>query len=270
MALFKRKTPLEKEWERLQKRESKFLQSRADKKESALDALLAEKMPDRLQETLNTAFLKAFTLIFEKGTGIIEKTYRREKLEREHIADRYVGELDPSRKNLRAHGKKAARTGTGNMLLSGAAGIGMGVLGIGLPDIPLFTAQLLRNLYEIALRYGYGYESERERGFILLLIRGGLSYGEKLQAVNEQTDRLIAGESLEVPLDDLIADAAEALSRELLYMKFLQGVPVIGAVGGAYDLVYMKRINEYAALKYQRRFLHDRRTQGGEHVSSKT
>ena len=48
------------------------------------------------------------------------------------------------------------------------------------------------------------------------------------------------------------------LSKELLYMKFLQGVPVIGAVGGAYDVIYMKQISEYANLKYQRRFLQEK------------
>lgn len=38
-------------------------------------------------------------------------------------------------------------------------------------------------------------------------------------------------------------------------MKFLQGIPVVGAVGGIYDAVYMKRITEYANLKYKKRFL---------------
>ena len=38
-------------------------------------------------------------------------------------------------------------------------------------------------------------------------------------------------------------------------MKFLQGIPVVGAVGGLYDAVYMKRINDYANLKYKKRFL---------------
>ena len=37
-------------------------------------------------------------------------------------------------------------------------------------------------------------------------------------------------------------------------MKFLQGLPIVGALGGAYDAVYMKRINDYARLKYRRRF----------------
>ena len=54
---------------------------------------------------------------------------------------------------------------------------------------------------------------------------------------------------------DQITKTAAGLSKELLYMKFLQGIPVVGAVGGLYDAVYMKRNNEYANLKYKKRFL---------------
>lgn len=45
-------------------------------------------------------------------------------------------------------------------------------------------------------------------------------------------------------------------------MKFLQGVPVVGAVGSAYDVVYMKHISEYARIKYQKRFLLRCKAQG--------
>ena len=255
MALFQRKTPLEKEWIRLQKREKNFLRDRMNKKEGTLDAMLAGKVPDRLQETLSHAFRKTFALIFEKGTGIIEKTYRKDRLEKENAADRDTVRNLQTKKTLRASAKKAVRTGRGNMLLSGAAGIGMGVIGVGLPDIPLFTAQLLRNLYEIALRYGYGYESAREKSFILLLIRGGLSHGDELLAINAHIDRVIGNAAGKNRVEEEIGYAADALSRELLYMKFLQGIPIVGAVGGAYDLLCMKRINEYANLKYQRRYL---------------
>lgn len=83
----------------------------------------------------------------------------------------------------------------------------MGVLGIGLPDIPVFTGMIPEG------------------------------YQEKEQI--EQT--------------------AGALSKELLYMKFLQGIPVPGAVGGAYNAIYMKRIAEYAGLKYRHRYLNAQR-----------
>ena len=52
-----------------------------------------------------------------------------------------------------------------------------------------------------------------------------------------------------------IKETAGMFSRELLYMKFLQGIPIVGIVGGMYDAVYMKQVTEYAELKYRRRFL---------------
>ena len=53
----------------------------------------------------------------------------------------------------------------------------------------------------------------------------------------------------------VLSKTSSLLSKELLYMKFLQGIPIAGAVGGIYDAVYMKRVTEYANLKYKRRFL---------------
>ena len=60
-------------------------------------------------------------------------------------------------------------------------------------------------------------------------------------------------------MDECIRKAAAALSRELLYMKFLQGIPVVGAVGGAYDVIYMKQVNKFGELKYRRRFLEEKK-----------
>lgn len=42
---------------------------------------------------------------------------------------------------------------------------------------------------------------------------------------------------------------------KLSYMKFLQGIPIAGIIGGMYDAVYLKRIADYADMKYKRRFL---------------
>ena len=36
-----------------------------------------------------------------------------------------------------------------------------------------------------------------------------------------------------------IKETSAVLSGELLYMKFLQGIPVAGVIGGAYDSVYL-------------------------------
>ena len=43
-------------------------------------------------------------------------------------------------------------------------------------------------------------------------------------------------------------------------MKFLQGIPIVGAAGGAYDAIYMKKVVKYAEMKYRRRFYEKQRT----------
>ena len=130
----------------------------------------------------------------------------------------------------------------------------MGALGVGLPDIAVFTGLMLKNIYEIALSYGYGYDSPEERAFILRVIFGAVSYGDELRLADRELNALIDGEGGgETDMDALIARAAGGLSKELLYMKFLQGIPVVGVVGGVCDAVYMKRLTRYAQLKYRRR-----------------
>ena len=252
MRLFDKRTPLQKEWEKLEVQEQRFLQKRSEKRESILNQKLEEKIPPKLQKTLDTAFAKAFALIFEKGTGVIEKTYQRTKLEQDYQVRQYMADVKQNSKSLRSFSKKARDTGTKNLLLSGVSGIGMGVLGIGLPDIPVFTGMILKNIYETALQYGYSYESREEKYFILLLIRGAVSYGDTLCEI----DGILPEEYQD---KEQIEQTAGALSKELLYMKFLQGIPVVGAVGGAYDAVYMKRITEYAELKYRHRYLAGRK-----------
>ena len=256
MIFVKKKDLWETELQKIEKQEERFLNKRADKKETHLNQFLSEKIPGKVQETLNTAFAKAFTLIFEKGTGVIEKTYNRENMEKNFEINRYAAKLKESKKELRAFSKNASDSGIKNIVLSAVSGIGMGALGVGLPDIPVFTAILLKSIYEIALSYGFAYESEEERYFILLLIQGAVSYGDEMIAVNDQANVYI--ETGKLPdnyiQSEMIGQTARCLSKELLYMKFLQGIPIAGVIGGVHDVVYTKRIVEYAKLKYSRRF----------------
>lgn len=241
-----------------QKKEKKFLDSRREKKESRLNRLLEEKVPDQLQSKLDAAFEKAFSLIFQKGTGLIEKTYSREKIERTYEVNRYLAGLEENRRNMRAFSKSADAAGGKNLIISGLEGIGLGILGIGLPDIPLFTALILKNMYELALSYGFSYETEEERCWILLLIRGALVYGDDAVKLSREADLFIR-EGIppkNYSEKESIRQTAGCLSKELLYMKFLQGIPLAGAVGGAYDIIYLSRIQKYAGIKYKKRFLY--------------
>lgn len=212
--MFQKKSALELEWEKLQKKEQKFLLSREQKKDSMINQKLEEKVPVKLQETLCKAFSKAF-------------------------------------------GKKAEGSGKINLAVSGAVGVGMGIFGIGIPDIPVFTGMVLKSIYEIALNYGFSYETIEERRFILLLIEGAVSCGQEMLDIDAEIDRFIENNRFPICYDEKIQieKTAAGLSKELLYMKFLQGIPIVGAVGGIYDAVYMKRITEYVNLKYKKRFL---------------
>ena len=72
--MISRKSSLEKELETFLKQEQRYIDKYKEKKESFLNQKLAQKIPDGLQEKLDAAFSKAFFLVFDKGTGIREKT----------------------------------------------------------------------------------------------------------------------------------------------------------------------------------------------------
>lgn len=255
----KRISPYEKELSRLLKDEGAFKKKYVEKNESLLNRLLADKVPAGLQNTLDAAFAKAFGLVFEKGTGIIERSYNRDEQEKRFKIAEFTAQLRGDSKSLRSFSKKAAAGKALNTTVSGAAGMGMGFLGIGIPDIAVFTALLLKNIYETALSFGFEYDSETERSFILKLIRTAVCYGEEFDRADRELDEYIKSGSFESSdvRDALIKQAAGALSKDLLYMKFLQGIPVVGIVGGAYDAVFMQRIGTYAELKYRKRFFYN-------------
>ena len=260
MKLFFRKDPVQAELEKIKKQEEKYLEKNRERRELPLNRLLQDKIPDKLQGTLEAAFAKAFSLIFEKGTGVIEKTYRKEELEKKTLIRQYAADVRGDRKSLKAFSRRAAGSGAGNTLISGAAGIGMGLLGIGIPDIPLLTGMMLRSIYEAALHYGFSYDTQEEKRFILLLIQGAMTHGETLECVNGELNFFMEHGSFsrEEEPEEIIRHTAGILSDELLYMKFLQGIPIAGVIGGAGDAVYMNRISEYARLKYHRRFCMER------------
>ncbi len=252
----KKQTPLEKEWAKVVKQEQEYLRKQTEKKESKLNQLLEDKVPADLQKTLDTAFYKAFQVIFEKGTDVIEKTYKKGNLEKKYLVNEYIAEVMDDRRSLKTFSKKASGSGKVNLLLSGVSGIGMGVFGVGIPDIVVFTGLLLKSVYEIALNYGFHYDTREEKHFILLLIQGAVARGEEQQNINKELNLFIETGAYSKPvwLNKSVEATAGCLSKELLYMKFLQGIPIAGAVGGAYDVIYMKQVVKFAELKYRRRF----------------
>lgn len=252
----KKKTAWEREWDTLKKKEERILIKYEKDSISFLNKKLEAVVPKTLQEKLDLAFYKAFQLIFEKGNKVIEMTYSKKRQEDEFKIRDYAAGIKKNHKTAKAFSKQASTLSTRNLIFSGIEGIGLGILGVGIPDIPLFTGLILKSVYEIALTYGFSYESEEERYFILKLIQASLEHGEQLKETNQEINQWMEG--LAVPQLDMsgqIKQTATVLSRELLYMKFLQGIPIAGVVGGLSDTIYLKRITDYAELKYKRRFL---------------
>ncbi|MDO4482152.1 MAG: EcsC family protein [Bacillota bacterium] len=247
------------EWQDLLKEESKEAGKRINKKEAAVFRKIKNTVPSGVGDKLESAFAAGFELVFKKGVPLIECTYDRKKFVRKYRVNSRVFEMENSRENLERFTKQARKRGSINRLISGAEGIVLGVLGIGIPDIPVFIGVLLKNVYEIAMSFGFSYEGNREKLFILDLIRTALcSPGDFERYNNEINSSIDDGQLQECSDEELkarIKETASVLADRLLYLKFIQGIPVAGALGGISDLTCVHSVTEYALLKYRRRFI---------------
>ena len=263
MSLLNKKSPWDKDWDDLCKKEAKFEAKRQEGPTSVLIKKLDRFVPRKLSGTLDAAFSKGFALIFEKGTGVIEKTYNKEKRQAEFRINTYASEVKGDKQSVKQFTKRAKAAKATNLLVSSVEGIGLGFVGAGIPDIPLFVAMVLKSVYEVALSYGYEYESEGEKVFILKVIEVAMYDSDEFIYHNEELNRLIDeivedGDNLDnykVDKELQIDLTAKALSKEMLYTKFLQGQFILGIAGGIFDPIYINRISNFAVLKYRRRFL---------------
>lgn len=252
MGLIKIRNRNEREWKSVVIDEIRFINEHGKKSVNPL----MEKVPQKARETINMAFSKAFLFAMKNGTTYIEKTYSKDK------AMLSFFENDSNEKTMRGFHNRANTAQNVNTLISGTSGVVMGILGIGVPDIALLVAFALRSVYEIAMTYGYEYESETEKYFILMLIRGAMSRGDDLKCVNERINTFIKTgqppKDYSENFDKFVRDTASVFSEEIMFMKIVQGIPVIGILGGISDIVCLNKITKYAKIKYKRRFLYSK------------
>lgn len=246
---------LKKEWKKMEKAEAAYLKRNLSKEGSAWKNKVSKYVPDQFESILTEAFFKAFRLVFDKGMPVIEKTYDREKKEKDYKVQKFAAQLKNDPGSVKAFRQTAAKSRIKNSGISAVEGMGMGILGMGLPDIPVFIGLLLKSIYEIALSYGFNYESEKEQIFILKIMETALLQKEELADGNGALNRIVEGrEKMPLNREKQMRRTAEVLANELLYLKFVQGIPIVGIFGGASDVIYQKKISEYAELKYKRRF----------------
>ncbi|MBP9563122.1 MAG: EcsC family protein [Acetoanaerobium sp.] len=254
---------LSRQFKRLNKKEEKILNKKKNKliksKVTPVMDKVQDKIPEKLKDTLESAFFKGFQLVFEKGNIVIEKTYNKDRLISDYEVNNYILDKNLNRKSINKLDKYARDSKRLNTSLSFIEGSVLGFFGVGLPDIPIFIGVIMKTIYEIALNYGYKYDGDEEKAFILKLIAAAMSEGEEKLRLNDEVSML--GDSIDknletnIDLDLLVKDTAKTLSDALLVGKFIQGIPLIGALGGTINYTIIKKIAKYAEVKYKKRYL---------------
>lgn len=248
---------------KIQKQEQKIL----NKKENAfiksnitpIVDKIQEKIPSKLKSTLDVAFYKGFQLVFEKGNIYIEKTYNKNKIQLNYDLNNYAVDKTMSNKYMNKLDKQSNNSQFINSSIAVLEGGILGVLGIGLPDIPLFISVIIKTINEIALSYGFDYNKEEEKAFILSLICGAITSGEKQHEFDKRVDKLAEHFAQEIhmniDLKEEMKATANVLSDALLTAKFIQGIPFVGVVGGIVNHTIIKKISNYSKIKYKKRYL---------------
>lgn len=249
---------LNREFAALQRREDKLMAAAVKARRPGWKKALEEKVPRKVYEGLNSAFAKGFSLVFQHGRKVIELTYKKDTIAQKHTLRQEGFQSTGRRKELKQLHKNARKSSSLNIAMTTVEGIGLGALGIGMPDIVLFLSTLLRGIYETALHYGFEYESRFEQMLILKMMAASLSSGSDWFRRNrELSDWILSGERpiTEEVFQAQVQDTAAVFAVDMLLLKFIQGLPVVGILGGAANPVYYRRIMDYVQLKYKRRYL---------------
>lgn len=257
---------IKKHLTKLDKKEEKILNKKQNIFEEKLEPIVSKvesKVPESLKSSLDKAFYKAFKIIFEKGTKYIEKLFNKNKIQFNHNLNDYSLNKNLDKGSLKRIDKHAERSKLLNTSISTIQGAGLGLLGLGLPDIPLFTAMILKSIYEISLSYGFLYEIEEEKVFVLNLINAALTNGEIQRKYNHRIDTI--GDKIDkhiqfqYDLNKEIVNTSKILSSSMLTSKFVQGIPVVGVVGSIVNYKIINKISRYSSIKYKKRYLNNKK-----------
>lgn len=259
----KEKKIINKQKKKLMKREQKLLNKKENvyiiNKIAPIKDKLEKKIPESMANTFEKAFEKGFYYVFEKGTSIIEKSYNSKRLKNEADINKYILSKEITNKNFNNIDRKIQKGIFINKGISTVEGTVLGLVGIGLPDIPIFIGMILKTIYEVCLSYGFDYECEEEKIFILNIICTGVNKGQIKAKYSADTDKIgyNMDNSLEsnLELNEMIKRTSEVLSQTMIISKFIQGMPIIGIYGGVSNFKLIRDIGKVASIKYKKRFL---------------
>ena len=90
-------------------------------------------------------------------------------------------------------------------------------------------------------------------------IEAALAADELKTERNDEVDKLIGffvdGTPIGYDIDLQMRNTADSFAADMVCIKFIQGLPIVGAIGGPANVLYCKKISDYAKVKYQKRYL---------------
>ena len=223
--------------------------------------LVGDKIPPNLAQLLESAFSAALRFFLGKGRPAIDKLLPEEELLAEFARRDEAILQEGSFAALRALDKTAGLSRSINLTVTTVEGAGLGLLGVGLPDIPAFLAVLLKTVREGGLRYGFACRTPWEESYLLRLMAVAVTTGEEQKQLLEEARQLAASldhrssQGVVADPEEMIPRLSAMLAAELLAAKFVQGLPVVGVAGGAYNLLLLQRVEKTAATLYKGRYL---------------
>lgn len=251
-------TAINKELMAVSKQEKKMEQAAMKMKPAVWKTELEKRIPEKVYNGLESAFCKGFGLVFDKGRTIIEKGYNKADRQEDYAIRDFAVQMKGRRKELKQMSKHARHCDFVNKAVTTIEGVGLGVLGIGMPDIVLFLGNLLKGIYETAMNYGFGYETRQEQMLILKMMQAALTNGEEWAERNADVNSFQFQDNIEITeemFQQQMRDTASAFAVDMLLLKFIQGLPVVGIIGGAANPVYYSRVMKYVQMKYRKWYL---------------
>lgn len=239
--------------------EDPFWKKAVSKTTGSVKAKIEDKIPEKLEDTLNKAFTAAFKMVFQEGKVLIKKTYNEETLKSEY-ADKRVGvQTKGDRSLIKKLRRPAEKRYFKSLGVAATEGVGLGLLGIGLPDIPILIGNTIRTCTVSAQSHGLDTDRKDEQVYMLMMIRLAAMPVEERTAVNRQLDALgdaiDSGKEIFLDLETEMKETSERLSMTLLFSRFVMGLPVVGVAGGLYNPVIVSQLHQLAEVKYEARLL---------------
>lgn len=254
---------LNKQLLNIEKKEKKILNKKENKlvkeKLNPIMDKIEDKIPEKVKSTMESAFYKGFKLVFEKGTKYIEKTYNKEEINVEHDVNNYYIDRHTSKKSIKTMDKSPKKSRFLNKSIATIEGAGMGLIGMGIPDIPVLISIILKTIYEISLNYGFDYENNNEKIYILNIIAAAVTTEELQVEYNKKVDELAYNidfnGSINEDLDEEMKKTSQILFNKMMVSKFVQGFAIVGVIGSITNYNIVNKIGSYASLKYKKRYL---------------